>query len=93
RFEESRGAHTVPRHEGVATREAKLIRHLDLLDDEGDAILELYRLDVDPEERDNLAGRPEHADLQRRMLERLEALRKHYDAPENVPASAPDRDI
>ena len=93
RFEESRGAHTVPRHEGVATRDAKLIRHLDLLDERGESILELYRLDVDPEERDNLAGRPEHADLQRRMLERLEALRKHYDAPENVPASAPDRDI
>jgi len=91
RYEESRGAHTVPRHEGVATREAKLIRYLDLLDDEGDAILELYRLDVDPEERDNLAGRPEHAELERSMLDRLEALREHYDAPENVPASAPDR--
>ncbi|MGA0419441.1 MAG: sulfatase, partial [Phycisphaerales bacterium] len=37
RYEESRGAHTVPRHEGVATREAKLIRYLALLDDEGAA--------------------------------------------------------
>ncbi|MHC4868663.1 MAG: sulfatase family protein [Planctomycetota bacterium] len=89
RYEESRGAHTVPRHEGVATREAKLIRYLDLLDDEGDAILELYRLDVDPEERDNLAGRPEHADLERSMLDRLDDLRASYQAPENVPAPTP----
>ncbi len=89
RYEESRGAHTVPRHEGVATREAKLIRYLDLLDDEGDAILELYRLDVDPEERDNLAGRPEHAELERSMLDRLDDLRASYQAPENVPAPTP----
>jgi hypothetical protein len=30
RFEESKGPHTVPRHEGVATADAKLIRYLDL---------------------------------------------------------------
>lgn len=81
RFEESRGAHTVPRHEGVATSNAKLIRYLDLVGEDGGPLLELYRLDVDPEERDNLAGREAHAALQDRMLARLEDLRREYDAP------------
>jgi hypothetical protein len=81
RFEESRGSHTVPRHEGVATDRAKLIRFLDLKDAEGRPLLELFDLEADPDERTNLAGRPEHAALEAALLARLEALRAEYRAP------------
>ncbi len=81
RFEESKGAHTVPRHEGVATTTHKLIRFLDLKDDAGQPILELYDLASDPDEMRSLAGRPEHAELQAAMLARLESLRTQYAAP------------
>ena len=82
RFEESRGAHTVPRHEGVATANAKLIRYLDLLGEDGAPLVELYRLDVDPTERENLAGNPDHAALKGAMLAQLEALRAAYSVAE-----------
>jgi N-acetylglucosamine-6-sulfatase len=81
RFEESRGSHTVPRHEGVATDRAKLIRFLDLKDGTGRPLIELFDLDADPDERTNLAGRPEHAALEAALLARLEALRAEYRAP------------
>ncbi len=87
RFEESRGAHTVPRHEGVATRDAKLIRYIDLVGEDGRPLLELYRLDVDPEERRNLAGLEEDAALEQAMLARLEALRREYAAPDDARGS------
>jgi N-acetylglucosamine-6-sulfatase len=83
RFEESRGPHTVPRHEGVATEQHKLIRFLDLKDDRGAALLELYDLAADPDERTSLAAKPEHAELLARMLARLEAARAQYGAPAN----------
>jgi N-acetylglucosamine-6-sulfatase len=81
RFEESKGSHTVPRHEGVATDRAKLMRFLDLKDAEGRPLLELFDLEADPDERTNLAGRPEHAALEAALLARLEALRAEYRAP------------
>jgi N-acetylglucosamine-6-sulfatase len=81
RFEESRGSHTVPRHEGVATDRAKLIRFLDLKDGTGRPLIELFDLDADPDERTNLAGRPEHAALEAALLARLEAVRAEYRAP------------
>ncbi|MGA1707540.1 MAG: sulfatase [Phycisphaerales bacterium] len=87
RFEESRGAHTVPRHEGVATANAKLIRYLDLLGEDGAPLVELYRLDVDPTERENLAGNPEHAALEQAMLARLAALRVAYAVQDASSAS------
>jgi arylsulfatase A-like enzyme len=81
RFEESKGSHTVPRHEGVATDRHKLIRFLDLTDDAGRPLLELYDLEADPDERTSLAGKPEHAALEASLLARLEALRERYRAP------------
>lgn len=81
RFEESKGAHTVPRHEGVATARHKLIRFLDLQDERGRPVVELYDLEADPDERASLAGRPDHAALEAAMLARLEALRGQYAAP------------
>ena len=81
RFEESKGSHTVPRHEGVATARHKLIRFLDLKDAAGRPVLELYDLEADPDERTSLAGRPEHAALEAAMVGRLEAIRAELGAP------------
>jgi arylsulfatase A-like enzyme len=81
RFEESKGPHTVPRHEGVATDRHKLIRFLDLKDDAGRPLLELYDLEADPDERTSLAGKPSHAALEAALVGRLEALRAQYRAP------------
>ena len=58
RFEESKGPHTVPRHEGVATARYKLMRFLDLKGTDGRPLVELYDLQADPDERTNLAGTP-----------------------------------
>ena len=81
RFEESKGSHTVPRHEGVATARHKLIRFLDLKDATGRPILELYDLEADPDERTSLAGRAEHAALEAAMVSRLESIRAEFGAP------------
>lgn len=81
RFEESKGSHTVPRHEGVATADAKLIRYLDLKAPDGSPLVELYDLSRDPAERENLAGRADRADLERRMRAELERVRQAYGAP------------
>ena len=81
RFEESKGAHTVPRHEGVATARYKLMRFLDLKGADGQPLLELYDLEADPDERTSLAGRPEAAALESELLHRLESIRGQYQAP------------
>jgi arylsulfatase A-like enzyme len=79
RFEESKGSHTVPRHEGVATERYKLIRFLDLIDPTtGEPTLELYDLKVDPDEMKSLAADPAFAELRRTMVKRLEELRALY---------------
>ena len=81
RFEESKGAHTVPRHEGVATARWKLIRFLDLVDETGDPVLELYDLQTDPDEMHDLSRDPAHAAEKEWMLARLDALRHEYRVP------------
>jgi len=79
RFEESKGSHTVPRHEGVATDRWKLIRFLDLIDPAtGERTLELYDLAADPDELRSLAGDPNHAETLRVMTQKLEAIRAQY---------------
>ena len=93
RFEESKGSHTVPRHEGVATDRWKLIRFLDLIDPAtGERTLELYDLAADPDELRSLVGDPKHAETLRAMTQKLEAIRAQYQV--DVPragnsASAP----
>ena len=88
RFEESKGPHTVPRHEGVATANAKLIRFLDLKDADGAPLLELYDLSTDPDERRNLADDAESAGLRAEMLEKLEEVRRASGAPQDVQSAA-----
>jgi len=81
RFEESKGPHVVPRHEGVATDRWKLMRFLDLKESDGSPVLELYDLAADPDERKSLAHDAAHAATLAEMTARLEALRVQYRAP------------
>jgi N-acetylglucosamine-6-sulfatase len=81
RFEESKGPHVVPRHEGVATVRHKLIRFLDLKAADGQPLVELYDLEADPDERTSLAGRPEATEVESALRHRLESLREQYRAP------------
>ncbi|MCA9285436.1 MAG: sulfatase [Phycisphaerales bacterium] len=75
RFYESKGSHTVPRHEGVRTDRYKLIR----FDELGET--ELFDLEADPDEMRSLANDPDHAALRAEMESRLEQLRKQYEVP------------
>jgi len=81
RFEESKGPHVVPRHEGVATDRWKLMRFLDLKESDGSPVLELYDLAADPDERKSLAHDPAHAATLAELTARLDALRVQYRAP------------
>jgi len=93
RFEESKGSHTVPRHEGVATDRWKLIRFLDLVDPTtGGRVVELYDLEADPEELRSLAGDPAHAATQAAMTTKLNELRRLYRVDEvAAPAAGADQ--
>jgi arylsulfatase A-like enzyme len=86
RFEESRGAHTVPRHEGVATVRHKLLRFVDLVDpDTGAAVVELYDLEADPDERRDLSKDPAMAELLSGMTARLDSVRERFGVPADGP--------
>jgi len=93
RFEESKGPHTVPRHEGVATERHKLIRFLDIMDPmTGEPMLELYDLAADPDEMKSLAADPAFAELRSTMVRRLEELRSLYGVdtkPVEIPRLLP----
>lgn len=82
RFEESKGPHTVPRHEAVVTARHKLIRFLDRKDAQGAPVIELYDLERDPDERTSLAGRSEASEVEREMRRRLDEVRARYRVPE-----------
>ena len=67
--------HKVCKHEGVTTGRAKLI-HFYPLDE-----WEMYDLEKDPDELNNLYGRAEHAELQKELAAELERLRRELDVP------------
>ncbi len=67
-FEE--GIHNVPPHYGVRTERWKLI-HYPKSDE-----WELFDLDRDPDELDNLAGRATHREQQQQLMDELTRLRK-----------------
>ena len=87
RFEESKGSHTVPRHEAVADGRHKLLRFVDLVGPDGKAEVELYDLANDPDERRDLSRDPESAEVLATMTARLDALRAEYGVPADAPPS------
>ena len=89
RFEESKGPHTVPRHEGLATSKYKLIRFVDLLDPAtSQATVELYDLELDADEMTNRAADPAFAEVRAQLLARLDALRAEYQLPAEAPTNS-----
>ena len=69
-------AYRIGPHEGIRTQRYKLIHFL-----YGDEGWELYDLEEDPHEMDNLYGHPENQQLVRQLKKRMETLKKGYDLP------------
>ena len=71
-------------HRGIRTDRYKLIHYYK---DEPEAF-ELYDLQSDPEETDNLYNRPEHTSLRNQLRERLSAMQKVLPIRANHPPTA-----
>jgi len=79
-------AHCVRPHRGVRDARWKLVHWWRAPEE-----WELYDLERDPDERENLAARAEHADQLRRMQGRLAELRREFhdgDLPLSAPSSS-----
>jgi N-acetylglucosamine-6-sulfatase len=72
------GGHNVPRHDGVRTKEYKLIHYYT------DNVYEMYDLDKDPDELKNVFNDPFYKDIKEAMIDELKKLRKKYEVPDNV---------
>ena len=71
--------HMVKRHYGVATDRYKLIHFYYDINE-----WEMYDLETDPMEMNNIYGNPDYADVQKMLHEKLFELREHYgDSDEN----------
>ena len=75
-FHEFPAEHMVKRHYGVTDGRYKLMHFYNDIDQ-----WEMYDLENDPNEMNNLYGKPEYADLQTRMLGILKAKQVEYDDP------------
>ena len=64
-------SHKVKPHRGVRTEQWKLIHYYETPEE-----FELYDLEKDPWEKENLYGRAEHADRAKQLQQRLEELRR-----------------
>lgn len=65
--------HSVMRHYGLRTDRYKLIHFYHDLD-----YWELYDLEEDPQEMNNLYGKPEYREIQSRLHKKLETVRQNY---------------
>ena len=84
RYYESKGPHTVPKHDGIRTDRWKLIWFPEV-DPDGDGPAgpgdwELYDLESDPDEMQDVSEVPANAEIRRMLERRLEALRLQYAA-------------
>lgn len=71
--------HMVKRHYGVATERYKLMHFYYDIDE-----WEMYDLETDPNEMNNIYGNPEYADVQQMLHDKLAELRTYYgDSDEN----------
>lgn len=75
-YHEYPAEHAVKRHYGVRTDRYKLIHFYNDIDQ-----WELYDLQADPRELNNLYGKPGYEDITRQMLHRLKELQEQYDDP------------
>jgi arylsulfatase A-like enzyme len=67
------GIHMVKRHYGIRTERYKLIHFYYDINE-----WEMYDLEADPDELNNVYGEPTYADIQAELEERLYALREQY---------------
>ena len=74
-YYEHGGEHQVPRHEGVRNDRYKLIN---FYSNDG---FNLYDLESDPQEMQDVSADPKYADVLAKMKKRLEELRSEYDVP------------
>lgn len=75
-FHEYPAEHSVKRHYGIRTTRWKLIHFYRDID-----VWELYDLQNDPNELNNLYGKPRYARIQKKLHKRLRQLQKQYDDP------------
>lgn len=73
-FYEYPSEHAVKRHTGVRTDKYKLIHFYNNIDE-----WELYDMENDPAEMQNLANNPEYADVLATMKQRLKELQEQYE--------------
>ena len=76
------GTHNVKRHYGVTTDRYKLIHYYYDIDE-----WELYDLQEDPMELNNVYAEPSYSDVRDRLHEQLEELRSHYGDTDSVTRS------
>ena len=72
-YEYPHGWHNVKKHYGIRTKKYKLIRFYGDIDAK-----ELYDLENDPHELNNVYGREEYAEIQKTLESELTELRKYY---------------
>lgn len=75
-FHEYPAEHAVKRHYGVRTDRYKLMHFYNDID-----VWELYDLQADPNELDNLYGRPGYEKITADLMKRLKELQEEYDDP------------
>ncbi len=66
------GPHSVPKNRGIRTDRYKLIHYYEQKPEE----FELYDLQNDPAEKNNLYGKEGHAELTKKLMDRMAELRK-----------------
>lgn len=80
--------HMVKRHYGIRTERYKLIHFYDDIDE-----WELYDLETDPKELNNLYGELEYAEIQKKLHVELKELQKNYVVTEEEFATTPKAQV
>ena len=80
--------HMVKKHYGIRTDRYKLIHFYDDIDE-----WELYDLETDPKELNNLYGDQKYADIQKKLHLELEELQKNYEVTEEEFATTPKAQV
>ncbi|MEL7121197.1 MAG: sulfatase [Bacteroidota bacterium] len=80
--------HMVKRHYGISTKRYKLIHFYYDIDE-----WELYDLEKDPMEMNNVYNDPEYADVQKEMHEKLTALRAEYGDSDELTQAFLEQDL